>query len=244
MDSRSSVKRSPRKPLPPEACQGKSSYFQEHHAMLENNGKSPYHHAPHAWRFAFCPPISDSPQAATVIPPIKRKNYKDDLEHHISITKKALNSYNMANGDLDYEFAGGTRISTIAEFGSTYHHCNFLVFSPTTRTIHLFFAEFDANTQDERGVHETRADAQRCHGRVTSSATSQAVITTYMHNLRKTLRNMPGWYVSYVMVTQLGQGSLPSMTHRWAVDQWLATDEPPHMLTAERKGCSIGAVAS
>uniref|UniRef100_A0A0E0EWY3 PLAT domain-containing protein n=1 Tax=Oryza meridionalis TaxID=40149 RepID=A0A0E0EWY3_9ORYZ len=55
--------------------------------------------------------------------------------------------------------------------------------------------------------------------------------------------NKPGWYVSYVMVTQLGQGSLPSMTHRWAVDQWLAVDEPPHMLTAERRGCGIGTAA-
>lgn len=121
--------------------------------MLENKGKSPYHHAPHAWRFAFCPPIPDSPQAATAIPPVKRKNNKGNTDHHISIITKALNSYNKANGDLDYEFVGGTRISTIDEFGSTYHHCNFLVFSPTTRTIHLFFAEFDANTQDERGVH-------------------------------------------------------------------------------------------
>uniref|UniRef100_A0A0D3HCR1 PLAT domain-containing protein n=1 Tax=Oryza barthii TaxID=65489 RepID=A0A0D3HCR1_9ORYZ len=55
--------------------------------------------------------------------------------------------------------------------------------------------------------------------------------------------NKPGWYVSYVMVTQLGQGSLLSMTHRWAVDQWLAIDEAPHMLTAERRGCGIGAAA-
>ncbi|EEE50821.1 hypothetical protein OsJ_31225 [Oryza sativa Japonica Group] len=58
----------------------------------------------------------------------------------------------MANDNLDYEFTGGMRISIIDEFGSTYHHCNFLVFSPTMRTIHLF-TEFDANTQDERGVH-------------------------------------------------------------------------------------------
>ncbi len=88
--------------------------------MLENKGKSPYHHAPHAWRFAFCPPIPDSPQAATAIPPVKRKNNKGNTDQHISIIKKALNSYNKANGDLDYEFVGGTSISTIDEFGSTY----------------------------------------------------------------------------------------------------------------------------
>jgi hypothetical protein len=53
----------------------------------------------------------------------------------------------------------------------------------------------------------------------------------------------PGWYVDYVMVTQLGQGSVSSMTHKWAVDQWLAIDEAPHMLSAHRNGCGFAAAA-
>lgn len=51
----------------------------------------------------------------------------------------------------------------------------------------------------------------------------------------------PGWYVDYVMVTQLGQGTVSSMTHKWAVDQWLAIDEAPHMLSANRNGCGFAA---
>ncbi|TVU13667.1 hypothetical protein EJB05_37087, partial [Eragrostis curvula] len=51
--------------------------------------------------------------------------------------------------------------------------------------------------------------------------------------------NKPGWYVDYVQVTQLGQGSVSSMTHKWAVDQWLAIDEAPHMLSANRNGCGF-----
>ncbi|KAK3143001.1 hypothetical protein QOZ80_4BG0356200 [Eleusine coracana subsp. coracana] len=53
--------------------------------------------------------------------------------------------------------------------------------------------------------------------------------------------NKPGWYVDYVMVTQLGQDSVSSMTHKWAVDQWLAIDEAPHMLSANRNGCGLAA---
>ncbi|KAG8091447.1 hypothetical protein GUJ93_ZPchr0012g19528 [Zizania palustris] len=48
--------------------------------------------------------------------------------------------------------------------------------------------------------------------------------------------NKPGWYVSYVAVSQLGLGS-----HRWAVDQWLAIDEAPNSLFADRNGCGFGA---
>uniref|UniRef100_A0A0D9XIW3 PLAT domain-containing protein n=1 Tax=Leersia perrieri TaxID=77586 RepID=A0A0D9XIW3_9ORYZ len=52
--------------------------------------------------------------------------------------------------------------------------------------------------------------------------------------------NKAGWYVSYVQVTQFGQASVPSMSHKWAVDQWLAIDEAPNMLSADRRGCGIG----
>lgn len=49
----------------------------------------------------------------------------------------------------------------------------------------------------------------------------------------------PAWYVDYVMVTQLEQGSVSSMTHKWAVDQWLAIDAAPNMLSATRNGCGF-----
>ncbi|TVU13668.1 hypothetical protein EJB05_37088, partial [Eragrostis curvula] len=53
----------------------------------------------------------------------------------------------------------------------------------------------------------------------------------------------PGWYVDYVQVTQLGIGSISSMTHLWNVDQWLATDEEPRLLSARRNGCGFAAAA-
>ncbi|GJN03097.1 hypothetical protein PR202_ga20506 [Eleusine coracana subsp. coracana] len=51
--------------------------------------------------------------------------------------------------------------------------------------------------------------------------------------------NKPGWYVSYVQVTQLGQASVSSRTHRWRVEQWLAVDEPPRQLSALRNDCGF-----
>jgi hypothetical protein len=47
--------------------------------------------------------------------------------------------------------------------------------------------------------------------------------------------NKPGWYVSYVKVTQFGQGS--SKTHRWDVEQWLAVTSPPRQLSTVRNDC-------
>ncbi|TVU14766.1 hypothetical protein EJB05_38259, partial [Eragrostis curvula] len=51
----------------------------------------------------------------------------------------------------------------------------------------------------------------------------------------------PGWYVSYVQVTQLGQGSVTSRAHRWRVEQWLAVDEAPRQLSALRNDCGFAA---
>ncbi|GJN03100.1 hypothetical protein PR202_ga20509 [Eleusine coracana subsp. coracana] len=48
----------------------------------------------------------------------------------------------------------------------------------------------------------------------------------------------PGWYVSYVQVTQLEQGRVRSR-HTWTVDQWLAVDEPPYALSALRDDCVV-----
>jgi hypothetical protein len=53
----------------------------------------------------------------------------------------------------------------------------------------------------------------------------------------------PGWYVSFVRVTQLGVGSVTSKTHTWTVDQWLAIDEAPFKLSALRNDCGSVAVA-
>ncbi|GJN27790.1 hypothetical protein PR202_gb15841 [Eleusine coracana subsp. coracana] len=50
--------------------------------------------------------------------------------------------------------------------------------------------------------------------------------------------NKPGWYVSYVQVTQLAQGSgISSRTRRWDVEQWLAVTAPPRQLTTIRNDC-------
>ncbi|GJN27791.1 hypothetical protein PR202_gb15842 [Eleusine coracana subsp. coracana] len=49
----------------------------------------------------------------------------------------------------------------------------------------------------------------------------------------------PGWYVSYVQVTQLVQGSITSKMHTWTVEQWLAVDEPPYALWALRDDCVV-----
>ncbi|CAL5035029.1 unnamed protein product [Urochloa decumbens] len=51
--------------------------------------------------------------------------------------------------------------------------------------------------------------------------------------------NKPGWYVDYVMVTQLGSAS--SKQHLWSVNQWLALDEAPHKLSASSNGCGFAA---
>ncbi|CAN6234590.1 unnamed protein product [Urochloa humidicola] len=51
--------------------------------------------------------------------------------------------------------------------------------------------------------------------------------------------NKPGWYVDYVMVTQLGSAS--SKQHKWSVAQWLALDEAPHKLSASSNGCGFAA---
>ncbi|KAG8088600.1 hypothetical protein GUJ93_ZPchr0010g9392 [Zizania palustris] len=50
--------------------------------------------------------------------------------------------------------------------------------------------------------------------------------------------NKPGWYLSFVTVAQLGLAS-----HRWNVEQWLAIDEAPHQLFADRNGCGFAAAA-
>jgi hypothetical protein len=47
--------------------------------------------------------------------------------------------------------------------------------------------------------------------------------------------NKPGWYVSYVQVTQF-QLMTPSITRRWDVGQWLT---PPRQLSAIRHDCSF-----
>ncbi|KAF8772501.1 hypothetical protein HU200_005693 [Digitaria exilis] len=43
--------------------------------------------------------------------------------------------------------------------------------------------------------------------------------------------NKPGWYLRH--------GSVSSMQHKWAVDQWLALDEAPNQLFATRNGCGL-----
>ncbi|CAH2061412.1 unnamed protein product [Thlaspi arvense] len=52
---------------------------------------------------------------------------------------------------------------------------------------------------------------------------------------------MPGWYLDYVDVTTVRPGS--TCTHRFNVDQWLATDEPPYSLNVIRNRCA-GKVSS
>uniref|UniRef100_A0A0D9XJ37 DUF3615 domain-containing protein n=1 Tax=Leersia perrieri TaxID=77586 RepID=A0A0D9XJ37_9ORYZ len=155
MDSHSSVTRNPKKPLQLEVCHGKSKYFQEHQAILANKEKAGYKHTPHAWRFDYCPPIPEPhPRAATEQQQQKNQisNEEDDNHHHINIMKSALNSYNKANGNLDFEFRRVQRISTIDEFGSSYYHYNFFVLSKTRLVAKLFFVEVDANIQEEHGV--------------------------------------------------------------------------------------------
>jgi hypothetical protein len=51
--------------------------------------------------------------------------------------------------------------------------------------------------------------------------------------------NKPGWYLDYVMVTQLGLGSVSSMTGKFPVYQWLAIDEEPHMLSVFQDHCGF-----
>jgi len=48
--------------------------------------------------------------------------------------------------------------------------------------------------------------------------------------------NKPGWYVSYVKVTQIAP-DLSVFSHTFKVDQWLAVDEPPYQLYALRDDC-------
>ncbi|KAF0928403.1 hypothetical protein E2562_003221 [Oryza meyeriana var. granulata] len=117
--------------------------------MLVNKEKAGYQHAPHAWRFAYRPP--DYPQGATEQQPETPITDQDD-NYHINIMKIALNSYNKANGNLDFQFIkGGISISNIIEFGSAYYHYNFLALSPS-RDVKWFFVEVDADIQDEHGV--------------------------------------------------------------------------------------------
>jgi hypothetical protein len=47
--------------------------------------------------------------------------------------------------------------------------------------------------------------------------------------------NKPGWFVSFVQVTQLG--SLSSRTRRWDIEQWLAVTAPPRQLSVSRNNC-------
>ncbi|KAL0711232.1 hypothetical protein Bca4012_018210 [Brassica carinata] len=49
--------------------------------------------------------------------------------------------------------------------------------------------------------------------------------------------NKPGWYVEYVDVTTDKAGSRGKFI-RFSVEQWLAIDENPHKLYAERNKCS------
>uniref|UniRef100_A0A0D3DVW8 PLAT domain-containing protein n=2 Tax=Brassica oleracea TaxID=3712 RepID=A0A0D3DVW8_BRAOL len=48
----------------------------------------------------------------------------------------------------------------------------------------------------------------------------------------------PGWYVVYVDVTTSKPGSV-SKHQRFTVEQWLAVDEPPNQLYAERSNCPV-----
>ncbi|KAF3571134.1 hypothetical protein F2Q69_00062787 [Brassica cretica] len=48
----------------------------------------------------------------------------------------------------------------------------------------------------------------------------------------------PGWYVVYVDVTTSKPGSV-SKQQRFTVEQWLAVDEPPNQLYAERSNCPV-----
>ncbi|TVU14763.1 hypothetical protein EJB05_38256, partial [Eragrostis curvula] len=56
--------------------------------------------------------------------------------------------------------------------------------------------------------------------------------------------NKPGWYVSYVQVTQVGQGSGASTTRRWKLEQWLAVTAAPHELSTVRNDCSFPAATA
>ncbi|KAF2619096.1 hypothetical protein F2Q68_00042050 [Brassica cretica] len=48
----------------------------------------------------------------------------------------------------------------------------------------------------------------------------------------------PGWYVVYVDVTTSKPGSV-SKQQRFTMEQWLAVDEPPNQLYAERSNCPV-----
>ncbi|KAJ0258443.1 PLAT/LH2 domain-containing protein [Hirschfeldia incana] len=46
----------------------------------------------------------------------------------------------------------------------------------------------------------------------------------------------PDWYADYVEVTMTQSGK-PSQTQHFTVEQWLAVDQPPYKLYAERDNC-------
>ncbi|KAF8083355.1 hypothetical protein N665_0778s0008 [Sinapis alba] len=48
--------------------------------------------------------------------------------------------------------------------------------------------------------------------------------------------NKPGWYVVHVDVTTSKTGSVSQHQH-FTVEQWVAVDEPPYQLYAERSNC-------
>ncbi|KAL0710768.1 hypothetical protein Bca4012_017746 [Brassica carinata] len=50
--------------------------------------------------------------------------------------------------------------------------------------------------------------------------------------------NKPGWYVVNVDVTTSKTGTMSKHQH-FIVEQWLAIDEPPHQLYAERSNCGV-----
>lgn len=49
-----------------------------------------------------------------------------------------------------------------------------------------------------------------------------------------------GWYCEFVQVSSFGLGS-PCSQQKFAVEQWLAKDEPPYELTAVLDVCSAAA---
>jgi hypothetical protein len=54
----------------------------------------------------------------------------------------------------------------------------------------------------------------------------------------------PGWYVESVFLLAIAESLKDEASHLFRVDQWLAVDEPPHQLFAERDDCDATTTAT